>query len=111
MYQYPLKDTLNVNSYASKDKIVELVYSERQRELMFEGKRYYDLVRRAMREGKTDYLRGKAKQRDSESASVIDSKLTRMEAIFWPYNLDELKVNKNLVQNPAFGSGENQSWE
>ena len=111
MYQYPLKDTLKVDNYASKDKIVELVYSERQRELMFEGKRYFDLVRRAMREGKTDYLRGKAKQRDSENASVIDSKLTRMEAIYWPYNLDELKVNKNLVQNPAFGSGENSSWE
>jgi hypothetical protein len=34
-----------------------------------------------------------------------------MDAIYWPYNNDEIKVNKNLVQNPAFSSGENDSYE
>jgi hypothetical protein len=34
-----------------------------------------------------------------------------MDAIYWPYNLDEMKVNLNLVQNPAFGSGEDESYE
>ena len=34
-----------------------------------------------------------------------------MDAIYWPYNIDELKVNNLLVQNPAFGSGENDSYE
>jgi hypothetical protein len=34
-----------------------------------------------------------------------------MDAIYWPYNLNELKVNPNLKQNPAFGSGENQSYK
>jgi hypothetical protein len=34
-----------------------------------------------------------------------------MDAIYWPYNVNELKVNANLVQNPAFGSGENDSYK
>ena len=34
-----------------------------------------------------------------------------MDAIFWPYNIDELKVNKNLKQNPAFGSGESGNYD
>ncbi len=34
-----------------------------------------------------------------------------MDAIFWPYHIDELKVNRYLKQNPAFGSGEDSSIE
>jgi len=34
-----------------------------------------------------------------------------MDAIFWPYNLEEMKVNLNLVPNPAFSSGESTSME
>ena len=34
-----------------------------------------------------------------------------MNAIFWPYNNEEMKVNRNLVPNPAFSSGENTSIE
>lgn len=111
LYQATLKDTLQITNYPSKELITNLVYDERERELMYEGKRYFDLVRRAQREGNTKYLRTKVRLKSTENGSVIDSKLTRMEAIYWPYNLDELKVNKNLVQNPAFGSGENSSFE
>jgi hypothetical protein len=34
-----------------------------------------------------------------------------MDAIFWPYNYEEMKVNRNLVANPAFGTGESTSYE
>ncbi|MDO5446949.1 MAG: RagB/SusD family nutrient uptake outer membrane protein [Prevotellaceae bacterium] len=111
LYQATLKDTLQIANYPSKELITDLVYDERERELIFEGKRYFDLVRRAQREGNTKYLRTKVRLKSTENGSVIDSKLTRMEAIYWPYNLDEIKANTNLVQNPAFGSGENSSYE
>lgn len=88
-----------------------LVMEERQRELMFEGKRWYDLVRRSLRDGNTNYLIENVVRKGSDNASVVQSKLAKMDAIFWPYNLEELKVNKYLVQNPAFGSGENNSYQ
>ena len=105
-----LKDTLVMTQYNTKDNIVNLVMEERQRELMFEGKRWYDLVRRSMRDNNTDYLTTKVLQKFTSNTSAIQNQFRKMDAIFWPYNNDELKVNKNLQQNPAFGSGENGSY-
>ena len=104
------KKDLDWNAYASKSLRRALVLEERQRELMFEGKRWYDLVRRARRDSTTDYLVGVVARKGS-SGSAISSKLSRMDAIYWPYHIDELKVNRYLKQNPAFGSGEDSSIE
>ena len=95
----------------TKSQLQALVIEERQRELMFEGKRWFDLVRRSRRDGNTNYLVGVVSRKGSSGGTAISSKLSRMDAIFWPYNNDEIKVNKNLVQNPAFGSGENNSYQ
>jgi len=97
-------------NYATKPLMQNLVLEERQRELMFEGKRWFDLVRRSRRDGNTNYLVGCVSRKGS-TAGAIASKLSRMDAIYWPYHIDELKVNDQLVQNPAFGSGENSSYE
>lgn len=95
--------------YRTKSTMLNLVYDERNRELMFEGKRWFDLVRRAVREGNTNYLKTQAARKYTNNKSAAESKLSRLDAIFWPYNEEELKVNGNLKQNPAFGSGENSS--
>jgi hypothetical protein len=89
----------------------ELVLQERQRELMFEGKRWYDLVRRSQRDGNTQTLVNAALRKVTSGGSLIQNKLTKMDAIYWPYNNDEIKVNKNLVQNPAFSSGEDNNYQ
>ncbi|MCR5818130.1 MAG: RagB/SusD family nutrient uptake outer membrane protein [Prevotella sp.] len=100
---------IDVTKYTTKSLMRELVLGERQRELMFEGKRWYDLVRRSQREGNTGFLSGTASRKGNGGGTGATSKLSRMEAIYWPYHIDELKVNSKLVQNPAFGSGENSS--
>ncbi|HCJ46768.1 MAG TPA: RagB/SusD family nutrient uptake outer membrane protein [Prevotella sp.] len=106
-----LKDTLKADDYATKEKIENLVMAERQRELMFEGKRWYDLVCRSRRDGNTDYLRQQTLMKFTSNTSAISGKLGKMDYIYWPYNIDELKVNSNLKQNPAFGSGVDESIE
>ena len=100
---------IDATKYTTKSLMRELVLGERQRELMFEGKRWYDLVRRSQREGNTGFLSGTASRKGNGGGSGATSKLSRMEAIYWPYHIDELKVNSKLIQNPAFGSGENSS--
>ena len=102
---------LDFNNYSTKSLMQALVLEERQRELMFEGKRWYDLVRKARREGSTDYLVGTVSRKGSSGGTAISSKLARMESIYWPYHIDEMKVNPYLIQNPAFGSGEDSSIE
>ncbi|MGM9707989.1 MAG: RagB/SusD family nutrient uptake outer membrane protein [Prevotella sp.] len=98
-------------NYSTKSQMENLVLEERSRELMFEGKRWYDLVRRSLRDGNTSYLVQQVTRKGSDNASVVQAKLAKMDAIFWPYNLEELKVNPYLVQNPAFGSGDDNSYQ
>ena len=106
-----LTDTLIRSSYSTKGDMENLVYQERHRELMFEGKRWFDLVRISQRTGNTQTLSAAALQKASTGSGLISNHLAKMDAIYWPYNLDEMKVNLNLVQNPAFGSGEDESYE
>lgn len=109
--QAVLQDTLRASDYQTKNLMVDLIMAERQRELMFEGKRWYDLVRRSLRDGNTDELLKAVNRREGVNSQLVGSFFKKMDAIFWPYNLEETKVNRNLVQNPAFGSGENDSYE
>jgi hypothetical protein len=95
----------------TQDGIRKMVLEERQRELMFEGKRWYDLVRRSLRDGNTDFLVSKVREKDMENKTYALMNLAKMDAIFWPYNLEELRVNPYLKQNPAFSSGEDTSMK
>jgi hypothetical protein len=61
--------------------------------------------------GNTTVLTSCAMKKAGTGASLIQNKLSKMDAIYLPYNNDEIKVNHNLVQNPAFQSGENSSYE
>lgn len=93
----PAKSSLT--SKASYDNLVE---AERRRELMFEGKRYYDLLRRARRDGSTSYVSSKLSSKFTENASAMKIKMSMLEFLYMPYSEDELKRNPLLEQNPAF---------
>ena len=109
--QSMLTDTLVRSSYSNKGDMENLILQERQRELMFEGKRWYDLVRTSQRNGNTNVLKDAALQKATTGTGLISNHLAKMDAIYWPYNLEEIKVNKNLVQNSAFSSGEDESYK
>jgi hypothetical protein len=105
-------DTLSYADYkGSKSAMLQLVKKERRREFLFEGKYWFDLVRYCMRAGNTDEIITAVSNRDDVNSQFASNFFKKMDAIFWPYNYEELKVNHNLVQNPAFGSGENSSYE
>ncbi len=104
-------DTLKRSSYNSKSQMESLVERERRRELMFEGKRYYDLVRYAMRIGNTNDFASIMSKREDVNSGYVSNFFKKMDAIFWPYNYEEMRVNRNLKPNPAFGTGENESYE
>jgi hypothetical protein len=82
---------------------VELVLDERVRELAFEGKRWYDLVRKALRENTTDNIKFVADKLTSNVTS-LKNKMLKIDNLFLPIYIDELRFNKNLVQNPAYES-------
>ena len=100
-------DTLKAENFTqTKEKMEDLLIDERQREFLFEGKRWYDLVRWARRDGNTRRLTGYASKKYLEGANVIKIKLSDPNYIYFPYARKELKVNPLLKQNPAFNKGE-----
>lgn len=105
------QDTLKLSDYTTKSLIEGLVQRERQRELMYEGKRWFDLVRYSLRDGNTTQLISAVTKRDDVNSQFVQNFFKKMDAIFWPYNNEEMKVNSNLIPNQAFGSGESTSYE
>ncbi|MBO4850836.1 MAG: RagB/SusD family nutrient uptake outer membrane protein [Prevotella sp.] len=100
-------DTLKMADYtSSKASMEELLLEERQREFMFEGKRWFDLVRIARRDGNNTRLVSLASRKYIENVNAIKIKLADPNIIYFPYAKNELKVNPLLVQNPAFGNEE-----
>ena len=94
----------------SKQMMQNLVMEERQREFMFEGKRWFDLVRRSRRDGNTVYLVSQVQNKFEENGNAIKIKLTDPNIIYMPYAKNELKVNPLLQQNPAYSNGEDSQF-
>ena len=88
---------------ADVEKMEELVLDERRRELMFEGKRWFDLCRKSLRDGNTTYLWGKIEDKfDSNARSAVRIKMTDLDALFFPFYRDEIKINPLIKQNPVY---------
>lgn len=118
-------DSLRWANYSSVASMETLVLEERQRELCFEGKRWFDLMRYNYRHitpsdpSKTlaqlsdesfsfprndeTMLQLMARKYDAtgNGAGVI-AKMRTEPTLYWPINVNEIKVNSNLRQNPAY---------
>ena len=75
---------------------------ERQRELMFEGKRWFDLVRICRRDGNNQRMLDKVMGKFKENTVAIRIRLATPDALYLPYHENELRANPYLVQNPAY---------
>ena len=97
-------DSLNRSASTSDAKTMQkLVLQERQRELAFEGKRWFDLVRKALRDGKTkEMLDIMLDVKYETGKDAIESKMSAMDCMFFPIQEREIKTNPLLTQNPAY---------
>ncbi len=95
-------DVLKITNTPTKSQMRELCQKERRRELMFEGKRWFDLLRRCHREGTPDAIKNTVPSKAGGTTPV------NYEAFFWPYNKTELKCNKLLEQKPYYGDSDDE---
>ena len=92
-------------SYAqgSAQDLQELVLKERQRELAFEGKRWFDLVRKALRDRTTGPMLDILISNKYESnQKAIRTKMSAIDCLFFPILEREINTNPLLNQNPAY---------
>jgi hypothetical protein len=99
------KDSLAFTTYGSQEKMRDFVLLERQRELMFEGKRWFDLVRKARRDGTNGPMLDLAKRKYNKP-DAVKSKWIKPDMLYLPIFENELKVNTLLKQNPEYETEE-----
>lgn len=119
-------DTLKASDYTTKDALEKLVLQERLRELCFEGKRWFDLLRYNYRHvegiqpnltmaeisqgGKgtnafvTNYdgMMTLMERKYVSGGAQIGSKMSTEAHLYFPIAESELIVNSLLKQNPAY---------
>jgi hypothetical protein len=114
------KDSLNVTDFPTKDDMELLVLAERERELCFEGKRWFDLLRYCyrgmegvdifetlnsqatapkLRKQMTEFITRKYKAGEGDAVTY---KMDVEPYLYWPVLESELKVNNLLKQNPVW---------
>ena len=114
-------DTLKFENFATKASLELLILAERERELCFEGKRWFDLIRYCYRHmdgvdinqkladatawpalyaPMTEMLGRKSNENGMSSAIAI--KMKSEPYLYWPIQESETKVNPLLKQNPVW---------
>jgi hypothetical protein len=116
------KDTLTIDTYKSKSAMELLVLAERERELCFEGKRWFDLMRYCYRHMEGVDISQKLasdgyvwpalyqpmlsmvvrKYSDDGGGDAVSYKMKSEPYLYWPILESELKVNNLLKQNPVY---------
>jgi hypothetical protein len=96
----PGQDSLKIANYTTKSAMGNLVLRERQRELLFEGKRWFDLVRVARRENSTSTLNDYVNHKTSGNGVSLGAPV--MDAMYMPIAKSEIEANPNMVQNPFY---------
>lgn len=90
----------------------QLVFEERQREFMFEGKRYFDILRRIKNHPDefstmvNNYLKPRYVKEKVDN-QTINAKLISVDALYMPINSSEIRQNTLLVQNPFYKTSSN----
>lgn len=114
-------DTLKFDGFSSKAAMELLVLAERERELCFEGKRWFDLMRYCYRHMEGVDIRQKLADASSWPAlyspmlnlvirkysgdgggDAVSYKMKSEPYLYWPILESETKVNKFLKQNPVY---------
>ena len=114
-------DTLKYTTYKSKADFELLVLNERERELCFEGKRWWDLMRYCYRHMEGVDINQKLadqatwpklykpmldmvirKYGSGGEGDAVSYKMKGEPYLYWPLEESETKVNKLLKQNPVY---------
>jgi hypothetical protein len=114
-------DTLKFETFKSKEDFELLVMAERERELCFEGKRWWDLMRYCYRHMSGVNIQQKLadtgtwpelykpmlemvvrKYGSGGEGDAVSYKMKSEPYLYWPLEEAETKVNGLLKQNPVY---------
>ena len=96
------RDKLSFTDYQEPSQLFDLVMRERRREFFGEGKRWFEIVRMDEHDGTTTNMLTLLLTKYATNTNAVRAKLASMNSLYSPVYENELKVNPNLHQNPAW---------
>ena len=97
----PTSVALDTTTYNDKRAVERLVLRERQRELLFEGKRWFDLMRLARRNNSpTSVLEFVGHKLTGDP--LQQAKMSDMRGLYMPIPQSDIDVNPKLIQNSFY---------
>lgn len=103
-------DSLNYENFSTQENLEALIMTERQREFVGEGKRWFDLVRYAQRKGSTtEMLNNYLGNKFADNKKAVSAKLSTIKSLFSPIYSTELRRNALLHQNSVWNTTETTS--
>ena len=104
-----IENELQYSDYVEQKKCLQLVRDERVRELCFEGRRWYDIVRMALQGEETAFSYNKKRHGVDEEEML--RRYNHISAYFMPIAKDEIRFNPLLEQNKSCKSSDNSEIE
>jgi len=107
-YLNAIRERANMPLYAqftSAREFEDAILLERAKELAFEGKRWFDLLRMGRRNNyarKADLIEILIQNVPSTQKLVLKSRLSDPNGWYMPIHINEIERNKNLTQNPYY---------
>lgn len=98
-YTPAVQDELTIGQISDAENVV---LDERRMELCFEGKRWYDLLRKVRREGSTDKALQWLVSARSGDTQLFEARLQSVDAWYLPISKTEMNANPNLHQNTYY---------
>ncbi|MDP4276200.1 MAG: RagB/SusD family nutrient uptake outer membrane protein [Bacteroidota bacterium] len=95
-------NNLDSLSLTDNSKAEEMVLNERRREFCFEGKRWYDLMRKVRREGSTTEALDELSAAYEQELSTYKARLSSIDAWYLPISKTEMNANPKLYQNAYY---------
>jgi tetratricopeptide (TPR) repeat protein len=106
MYTRGTTFILNVNfDYTNKDVLRNVIFDERAKEFVMEGKRWFDILRLGKKnkfENKQVIMSVLELNADERTFTVVKAKNSDTLCYYLPIPYNEIKRNKNLKQNPFY---------
>ena len=99
-------DSMEYADYPTMEAVKAMVLQERRRELCFEGKRWYDLLRKVRREGSTAGAYELLEGAYARETTIYRARLSNPLAWYLPISLNEMNANSRLRQNDYYATKE-----
>ncbi|NDW18956.1 RagB/SusD family nutrient uptake outer membrane protein [Dysgonomonas sp. 216] len=95
---------LKIENYNTQQSFLDLILLEKQKEFLFEGKRWFDLLRTSRRDANpmrvfNDFV---LRNIPIEYRSLAESKFKSEWARYMPIPEEEMKTNTKMIQNPFY---------